>query len=57
MNRHPRHPRAARWTMGLQIAALAIVLVAFPAHLLDRAARGVTECRALQAAQCPDFLK
>ena len=57
MTRPANHRHAARWTLRLQVAALAVFLVAFPAHVLDRAAKGVTECRALQAPQCPDFLK
>lgn len=51
------HRRNDRWALRLQIGVLALFLVAFPAHLLDRAAQGYTDCTTLHLPQCPDFLK
>jgi hypothetical protein len=56
---HRRNDRRATWAQLGIIALYAVALTAAAAfaHMTDRAAQGVTDCRALKYAQCPDFLK
>lgn len=67
---HDRHCRAARrrnrvikarmlrWqALGLiPLGLIALATLGF-AQLTDRAAQGVTDCRTLHLAQCPEFLR
>ena len=56
---HRRNERRSLRAQGAILLAYAAVIgatLAF-AHITDRAAQGVTDCRALHLPQCPEFLR
>ena len=61
-----RNRRIERRTLGAQAAILFAYALVYAAalggtlafaHITDRAAQGITDCRTLHLQQCPDFLK
>jgi hypothetical protein len=55
-----RNARIEQWVLRAQLVVFAVVVLVAAGTLAlvtDRAAQGVTDCRALRLPQCPEFLK